>query len=383
MGDTKKGDFREIVISEYFFIGPCALKGAAAAAILNSRHSKYPVGADAWIQASVEAVRNIAAHDLALVTSLGMHSWELPLALAGQNKIPTLVVVPAITALDDNFVKSLCHRFCLDEDKFGLICLPHKTNPDQKKWWPARDLCIAESAGVLFPVSIKPEGRLEKLISSHPNKIDNRFRISWNSEHRHRPHYPVTRLPASLQKMELLIHFTRTAAGPWPGETEAEFYRNVLASHGCYCHSASATLQRILTEKKIRASDHHLRNGNMAVAWCELNRINSARMFAYRSRMVNPGFEPYGIAIPKKTALDRGIRPVIYGTDFEYNMLAPERRPYFQNEGRRGGWRGENEWRHLGDFDLTTLPLDDITIILPTDDEKAEFESSGYRLMAL
>jgi hypothetical protein len=91
-------------------------------------------------------------------------------------------------------------------------------------------------------------------------------------------------------------------------------------------------------------------------------------LFGYRARLVNPGFEPFGIALPVTQAERAGLRPVIYGSAVDYAGLSDSDKPFFQSAGHDGLWRHEREWRFRGDFDLTA-PAPGLTLIVPDANE--------------
>lgn len=82
-------------------------------------------------------------------------------------------------------------------------------------------------------------------------------------------------------------------------------------------------------------------------------------------KRVSWNFEPYGVAIRKEAASRIGIRPVIYGYDDDYELLANPDRPYFQSRGRKDvDWSMEREWRHIGDLDLSKIPPEDLIFLI-------------------
>ena len=65
-----------------------------------------------------------------------------------------------------------------------------------------------------------------------------------------------------------------------------------------------------------------------------------------------------------------------YGDDRLWESLSDVDRPFFQRAETRHqatdhviDWRREQEWRHIGDVDLSKLPRDAALVFVPTDDE--------------
>ena len=57
-----------------------------------------------------------------------------------------------------------------------------------------------------------------------------------------------------IEWSKYLYHYTRTCAGPWPGETYRKYLAGLLAGNPLCAHTAIDTLIRILLEDRIRAS---------------------------------------------------------------------------------------------------------------------------------
>jgi hypothetical protein len=348
------------------YYGPEYLRRDKKAAVLNSRQSKYPVGNDLWIRATRKAVAYIKSRDATLVTSLGMNTWELTLVLASMIQSKVIVVIPDGGQQHINTVRDIQNRFQLNPEKTGFAIIKGEFKQSPKSFWPTRDFLIIALADQILPVAIRSGGNLEKLINKNKSKMVTDFSIPYRKTAHHRPRYDKCRPHPALEKGEFLVHFVRSTASPWPGESEYEYYRAVIESENNYCHSAQETLQRILQMKSINASSRNIRDGFRVVGFTELSPENLPDLFRYRPRLVNPNFEPYGIGLPKSLAVDLGIRPVIYGSPHIYSSLAESDRPYFQSEGGDGGrWLSEQEWRHKGDFRFAQIPERNMRVFVP------------------
>lgn len=345
------------------------MQTSGKAAIINSRQNKYPIGSDEWVCATVAAVQHLREKDLTLLTSLGMNTWELTLALAARLDLPVLIIAPRPIRVYP-FMADIRKRFNLKPDLSDFIFIGESQSRPGKKWWAERDNYILDKADFLFPVSVRPGGRMESGLNNRADKIRPEFKLDYKKIIRPRPRYDDLYLNPEIITGDWLIHFTRTSPGPWPGETEFDYYQAMVNSAEEYCHSAINTLNQILDESKIRAGTRNMRGGHKAVAFTAGLKENPGIFFRYRPRLVNAYFEPYGIAIERKAAESAGIKPVIYGEPDDYNSLTESEKPYFQNIGRMGIWRGEEEWRHIGDFDLGCLPPEAIRVIIYRDSER-------------
>jgi len=305
-----------------------------------------------------------------------MNTWELPLAAASSMGLKTFVVVPDSGEDHHSLIRDIAGRFHLDLNRTGFWLIKCQTGKSAKDSWPARDKAIAAIADFLIPISIRPGGNLEKLLNQYSEKILNNFRMPYRETSRHRPKYAAYHCRTDLPDENILIHFTRSAAGPWPDETDFEFYRAMIDSGNQYCRSARESLLHILNTKTIYASARNIRDGCRVVGFTRLSPENMSDLFRYRPRLVNPYFEPYGVGITISAADRTGIRPVLYGLPQMYPTLAPEDRPFFQNMGGNGGrWKAEQEWRHLSDFGFENIPESELCVFVPDNDEARFFRN--------
>ncbi|MEZ5357893.1 MAG: hypothetical protein R3F48_03620 [Candidatus Zixiibacteriota bacterium] len=355
-------------------LGNHKLLNFESAAVLNSRQSAYPVGSDAWVRQTLRAVEYIAGRGWTVVTSVGMNTWELVLACAAKIGMPVIV----IAAIGETSIEDLIAQYGLSPDNLCLTT-PHGRVSDKERRLTGRDTAVCRRADWLIPVAVRPDGNLERLLDSAGGRVFNRYRIPYKKPKRKRPVYSGKSFSDELSDDHWLIHFTRSCRGPWPGETCLDYYRAVLHSNCDYCHCAREGLQKIIREGIIRGSTRNIRSGHRVVAFTLYNSEAARNLFRYRSRLANPYFEPYGIAVAKSWADRIGLYPVVYGDDEIYNGMAEAMRPYFQAEGEDGRWIGEREWRIVGDVALQQLNPDYTRIVVASPGEKALFdEGSAY-----
>ncbi len=113
----------------------------------------------------------------------------------------------------------------------------------------------------------------------------------------------------------------------------------------------------IAREGIIRASSEKIRGGLAVVGFTEAAPGETLGLMRWCPRRVNWNFEPYGIVLDKVFSTELRIRPVIYGTDKEYEALGEADRPFFQSLGASPvDWSREKEWRKIGDLDLNSIP---------------------------
>lgn len=359
------------------YIGPDNLWRRAKAAILNSRQSKFPIGDDPWIKATIKAVEYIEQNAYVILTSVGMNTWELTLTLASERKIPVIVVLPGAKKDNQPVIDDITHRFRLVPASAGFIFIDTTGGRGGKAGWPVRDTTIIRQADILFPVSIRSDGNLDRVFTDYPGKICDEFIVPYQKSARPRPRYDSFNINPALRDCRWLIHFTRSAPCLWPDESDYDYYRAICRSGSEYCRSAIATLRHILTTGVIYGSSRYIRHGCPVVGFTRFSTEECRSLFRYRPRLVNPYFEPYGIAIRQEAAADLGIRPVRYGRPELYSKLPVAEKPYFQNMGGDGGrWKGENEWRFLGDFSFSRVPAEIGKVVVPTVSEAPPVRAS-------
>ncbi len=137
---------------------------------------------------------------------------------------------------------------------------------------------------------------------------------------------------AALPSLPTLTHFTRASG----------------------TQSALDNLMRILSEGTLRGATRMVRSARKAVC---LFDVPPAELSGLLSRRNRRRYEPFGIAVDKRYAFEKGARPVIYMPFREAEaILRPEeiwrvvsidfeRKPPVD-------WTFEREWRLLGDLPL-------------------------------
>lgn len=349
----------------------------STAVILNSRQGLRPVGREPWVQNTLKAVKYIASQGHTLSASVGTKPWELTLAAASEKGLPINLYFP------ENRDTALLHDILIQYGIKEDMCRPCPVKSgasltNSREFQTNRDGTIIEQADIIIPVSIKPKGNLDKLISDtgkNDKIIIEDFRVPYepsktiaNIEIDHGKNNP------ELDRLfdNHIIHWTRTANFRWPGETARDYYGAIIKAADCYPRTALKTLERILTERILYASSRHYRRGYSAVAFSELKPSEAVHLMKWRARYREMTFEPYGIALPIDLAEKFGVRRVIYGDPDVYKLLKPADRPYFQSVGKRGSWLPEKEWRYLVDFDLTPIPQSKLKVIVWKKNEVAE-----------
>lgn len=167
-----------------------------------------------------------------------------------------------------------------------------------------------------------------------------------------------------------LLHWTRAAVGPWPGESSEDFLDALILRTETADHSAITTLLRILSEGILRASAEGIRGSFPVVAFTGVPLHEFRKRRVFRKHRHRFDFEPWGIAIRKNSLISRGVRPVIYGDDEMWTSLNHEDRPFFQKATSGGATSNseELEWRAIGDVHLPQLSASDVCVFVDSTD---------------
>jgi len=173
-----------------------------------------------------------------------------------------------------------------------------------------------------------------------------------------------------------LSHSTRACPGPWPHQSFCDYADSLLDELPDADHSASATLARIVAQRRVISSPQSNRGQHPVVCLTEVPLMELPLLRQYQVHRTRWDFEPFGVCVDRDWLQSRGARPVIYGDEATWLQLSDADRPYFQlcpaqvessgDPGPKTDWRIEREWRHVGDLDLQHLPRDKGLVFVPT-----------------
>jgi hypothetical protein len=219
---------------------------------------------------------------------------------------------------------------------------------------------------------------MHELLELKRAAVDETFRTAYSTVTHHAP---GTSSPTNLDPEIMrwpdgwLIHWTRACHGPWPGETDADFYSDLVRSGDEYCRSALRSLRRILDESRIRASAWRIGSGQAMVAFTALSPNDSLKLMRWRPRWSRWSFEPYGIAIRAELATQIGARLVRYVDEAEWKLLTDAEKPFAHRRGRNADvWPAECEWRIAGDLNLAPIAPEQIRILVRRPSECSELQ---------
>ncbi len=354
--------------------------------LLNSSHGRFTIGSAPWVRATVSALESLYPDSDTLVTSIGLPGWELPAFLAAQRGFRQKLIIPG----HDNPAGARYYNRCLENlELTATLTEPVFTGTGgSKQFCSARDLLALELADLVCPVSLRPGGRLDTLLGEYlarGGKTYEQCRIEYNKKN-WTPRYCLDYAKCNTGLHSFgsgwLTHWTHSYPGPWPGETSAKFYRDMLAEPDTYVRSAGATLARILDEGVVRASGTHMTASEITVSLTSLPPIEALATMRWRSRWRRWNMEPYGIAMRKEILVPLGARQVSY-----YDKLPPDltdaEKIFSQRRGQFTNWSDEREWRIHADLRLNDLSPDDVALLVYDGDRASNWPGKAglYRIV--
>lgn len=179
---------------------------------------------------------------------------------------------------------------------------------------------------------------------------------------------PVIEFPHD-EPWPFLTHCTRRCDGPWPDQSEQEYLDDLILDRAGADHSALAALCRILRQQRLVATATTIRGQSRVVSFTAAPWQQLRERHVFRGHRGRWDFEPYGVCIRRDWLQRQGARPVVYGDDDLWESLTPSDQPFFQRRGTQSSdtdWTGEQEWRHVGNVDLSQLPADAGFVIAPS-----------------
>jgi hypothetical protein len=348
------------------------------AAVLNSRVGHRVTSEDFWIKKTKIIVEEIATRDLALVSSYNTLPYSLvnsmwygrPLIIVCDEPLP---FQPETRR--KQFLKTYHDAFDLENTLFISPFDPIVKIPPSKRY-RIRDKLIAAIAHYIFPGVIRKAGNFEKIVADYASKILNcgpdqdpsrpaRKRTSKNPA----PQMPKNESSDLFRNENFLFHYTRSKPGPWPDQTIHEYCKSLVAGHiGCG-HTAFDTLEKILHERQIKGNSGLVRGNRPVVCFTECPPHAIHKINKWRPGLLRWSFEPYGIAIPKKTILESGGRPVMYGAERSFRFMDEDEKYLFQPVDKID-WTAEREWRLMGNLALVQRIWSDLVVIVTGSQEQ-------------
>jgi hypothetical protein len=281
--------------------------------------------------------------------------------------------------LADRLIFSVADRICIPQVRsrgnISLLISSHLNDPDRVRV----PLQIAADQQGMFPEFLQQLPSLWipwKIIDSDNSARsgDQSTTVGGVSTSENESPDPKRLLPLPANNplttpTQWLCHWTRAAAGHWPGETREEYLDKLILASDPVDRSALATLLRIITDQRIRASSHAIRGSFGVTAFTAVPLTEFRRRRVFRNHRHRFDFEPWGIAIRSDALSLFGARPVRYGSDEFWRELSENDRPFFQKATHDGitDTVEEREWRLIGDVDLSLLPRQSVCVFVESE----------------
>ncbi len=374
-----------------------------SAAILNSRATRQVTPDDKWLKQTRFVFLEAFSRYRAMVSSYGTLSYSLVSRMAYANGSFLLVVcdgpLPYMRARPrlTEFLRRNAGLFPCGRTLMLSPFPPGKLPNRAVRSW-VRDELVAGLASAIFAVHIREGGNMAAILkkaeqrgipigffplepdgnhsgsSKHGGEVASQTDAGTRAE--------VLVLSPWPAAGTCLVHYTRSCAGSWPGQSLAEYCQSLLDCRGDAGHTAFDTLMRILEERLIRGSSKLTRGRAPLVSFTECLPEELESLIRWRPGLIRWSFEPYGLVIAKDSLTKLGIRQVVYGSERTFEEMAEEDRFRFQLQ-RPGGkdWTVEKEWRLKGDLRLDKIASEDIAVVVPTLEEARQVaERTGYRV---
>ncbi|MFZ2446515.1 MAG: hypothetical protein WAW37_09160 [Syntrophobacteraceae bacterium] len=372
--------------------------------VFNSRKPRMVPPDAGWLEALRFLLKSLEAEGCVLAASTGTLTYDLVAAHAERSALPLVMVMPfSLSGPAPEMPGTHSeHGGC------AISCLPATNACPKARRLVCRDRVLAAVSHAHLILELRSGGNLATLLEEQ-QKRNPRFQFIFDpgeenssnagnyrlirnfSGNCERFSLPVsagsreagpgpgpargTRIscpgPERIEWPKFLYHYTRGCPGPWPGQSQTAFLLSLLDNDPRSGHSALDTLLRIISERRIRAGFKLVRGRGPVISWsshpppefCALRRWNPA--FARWT------VEPYGIAVSRDCLRGFDAKPAVYGGDETYRMLPESERSRFQSSAAgRAAWRGEREWRSVGDLELDRIGDRSWFAFVPTAGEK-------------
>jgi len=176
----------------------------------------------------------------------------------------------------------------------------------------------------------------------------------------------VTSKPIDLvdSQWSYLTHCTRSPNGPWPDQSLAGYYNEMLTEVD-HSHPLDALI-RILEQQRLIATSYLKRTDVATVSLSEVPLPELLSRRTFQRHLHRWDWEPYGICVRRSWLMKRGCRHVTYGTKSDFQKLPREDQPFFQVIPDGTSWMEEREWRIADDLRLAEIPAKDAFVFVPS-----------------
>lgn len=266
---------------------------------------------------------------------------------------------------------------------------------------PLRDRFLIDVSDQLAVLHVRRRGTLERLVDQRVERrqptwlatdgvqlIPESLSNTWHAKGASRwrcPDFPTSQSAkttpgnrirevksSELPVHKYLTHCTRRPKGAWPDQSEDDYLDELILSKPSRSRSSFAALRHILRSGKLFGSARSIRGSQRVVSFTAHGPSAIPTLRRFRRHHAHWDFEPYGIAVDRERLWQLGARPVLYGDESLWDSLRDSHRPLFQpwmTKNQQTDWTVEQEWRVLGDVDLSRVGSEEAVILVPTTSE--------------
>ena len=348
-------------------------------AVLLSRQALHPSRQLPWVAKSVAAVEYLKQHNYILCSSTNVQTWELLTALGRLYGLELEIYLPCRDEREFHHLSAdTLKQFDLNPQMTRFVpVLSDSTKAPRKNVWLSRDRCIIDRARIILPVSIRSEGKMASMIKE-AERCGKTVCCDFTTPYRYRKSPLSYKIPSGKVNPRLrelgrtyLFHWTRTFNSAWPTERPLDYYRAIIESD-TYPRTAYDSLKNIISMQLVKSTSKHMPENTPTVSFSHRPPHEMTALIAWRSRYRMMSFEPYGVGIEKNIARQMNIMPVVYYDKTQplgNNCKVPTPGWLAQSRGEKTDWSLEEEYRHLGDLNLSSIPKDRLIFICRTSRE--------------
>jgi len=166
----------------------------------------------------------------------------------------------------------------------------------------------------------------------------------------------------SIDQSQYLLHWARRQTNAWPDQDPEAHLDQLIFGSTEDRYQEVMTLCRIIASNRLIGAAQLTRDPAPVVCFTAVPVGELPNRTVFRKHLARWDFVPYGLAIRKSVLQSAGCKKVIYGDDSDWQSLSSNDRPWFQLQSSKNGkidWTMEQEWRLVGDFDLSKVGADD------------------------
>ncbi len=221
--------------------------------------------------------------------------------------------------------------------------------------------------GAIGWLNTRTPALLDRPAVAESTSLDGGASMQTRQRQTHQPTFPFGLLRNT--KPQFLVHCTRSRRGPWPDQSVSQFHDELLHSPWKEQPAVLGTLQRILAQQRLIATNNFRRGKTETVCFSSKDLTELLSMRRFQSHLARWDWEPYGIMIDRDWLVSNGARQVAYMDRAAAKQASAEELGFCQvvsNESGSQDWRDEQEWRIVGDVRLSQVPFSKAIVFVPT-----------------